>query len=129
MFEVTFIKEIKNVEEKFIANLTKRQIISLTGILLVSVPTYIYVRPVIGKELCDWLIILIALLGGAIGWYKKNDHPFEEYIRIVLRYRYAINQKRVWRLVTQEEKQFEEEYQRKLQQLRRLRKEKKDGRK
>ena len=58
MFEVTFVKEIKNVEEKFIANLTKRQLACMIAAVFICVPSYMYLKPVIGKELCDWVILI-----------------------------------------------------------------------
>ena len=117
MFEVTFIKEIKNVEEKFVANLTKRQIGCVVAGVVICVPVYVYLKPLIGKELSDWIIVAVGLISGLLGWYKKNGMYFEEYAKVMLDYRFLVNQKRTCRFQTESEKQIEELYQKKLSEL------------
>lgn len=127
MFEVTFVKEIRNVEEKFIANLTKRQLVCLIAGVFVCVPVYIYLKPALGKEVCDWIILIVGLLCGLTGWYKKNGLNFEEYVRIVINYRFLVNQKRICRFESEAEKEIEDIYQMKVKELENIRR-KKTGR-
>lgn len=127
MFEVTFVKEIKNVEEKFIANLTKRQLVCIVAAVSVCVPAYLYIKPVIGKELCDWFVLIAGLLCGLMGWYKKNGLNFEEYIKILIDYRVLVNQQRLCRFESEAEKEIERMYQKKLEELQGLRKKGREG--
>ena len=124
MFEVTFIKEIKNVEEKFIANLTKRQLVCILVGIFVCVGLYMYIKPVIGKELCDWLILIVGLLSGLMGWYKKNGLYFEEYVKIMMHYRFLVNQKRICHFETETEKEIEKLYRMKVDELETIRRKK-----
>lgn len=117
MFEVTFVKEIKNVEEKFIANLTKRQLACMIAAVFICVPSYMYLKPVIGKELCDWVILTVGLICGLMGWYKKNGLNFEEYVKILIDYKVLINQQRLCRFESEAEREIEKLYQEKVEEL------------
>lgn len=94
MIEIKIPKEIRDYKEKFLFGLTIRQFISVAVALAICVPLYIFGNKYIGDDLMGWLIMIIAAPIFAFGFFKFNGMPFEDFIKIVYRQKWAEPQKR-----------------------------------
>jgi len=71
--------EIKDYKEKFY-NFTLRQWLFGILIIIATVPTYIFLTPIIGSDLTGWLVILIAIPIGFIGFIPVQGLEAEKII-------------------------------------------------
>jgi len=86
MISVRIPKDIRSYKEKLIAGLTARQLIAVFIALVICVPTYIYGRRLLGDDLAGWLVMIVALPAGAVGFYRKNGLPFEKFAAVIIRH-------------------------------------------
>lgn len=94
MIEIKIPKEIRDYKEKFLFGLTVRQFFSVAAALAICVPLYIFGKEPLGADLMGWLIILIASPIFAFGFFKFNGMPFEQFVLILYRQKWAEPQKR-----------------------------------
>lgn len=94
MIEIRIPKEIREYKEKIFLGMTVRQIICNTCAIAVCVPTYIYGKEYLGKELISWLVIILGLCIGMMGYYNYNGMTFEKFLVAVYKfYTYPIKRK------------------------------------
>jgi hypothetical protein len=85
-------KEIREYKEKLIAGLNARQLISTIVAIGICVPLYIHGRRYLPEELISWLVIIVALPLGGIGFFKYNGMPAERFVLCIAKFMiYPIN--------------------------------------
>lgn len=94
MIEIRIPKEIRDYKEKFFFGLTIRQFVSVAVALAICVPLYVFGDDLFGADLMGWLIILIAAPIFAFGFFKFYGMPFEQFMKILYRQKWAEPQKR-----------------------------------
>lgn len=81
-------RDLSKYETKLALNLTKRQLICFSLGVLVGVPTYLFLKDILEPDLNAMITFLILSPFFAMGIYKKDGIPFEQYMYIVIRYKY-----------------------------------------
>lgn len=94
MIEIKIPKEIQDYKEKFMFGLTIRQFVSVAAALAICVPLYVFGKDALGADLMSWIIIIIAAPLFAFGFFKYNGMPFEQFLIILWRQKWAEPQKR-----------------------------------
>ena len=94
MIEIKIPKEIRDYKEKFLFGLTIRQFISAAAALAVCVPLFLFGKEALGEDLIGWIIILVGAPIIAFGFFKFNGMPFEQFLMILYRQKWAEPQKR-----------------------------------
>ena len=97
MFIIRIPQEIRKYKEKIAFGLTVRQIISVILALGVCVPLYWFGRHHIPSDILGWIIILVALPLGGIGFFKYNGMHLEKLAIIFLKQQLIIPMKRYFR--------------------------------
>lgn len=96
MIEIKIPKEITDYKEKFLFGLTVRQFVCVVAALAVCVPLIIFVKDALGEDLVGWLVILIAVPIFAFGFFKYDGMPFEKFLGLLYRQKWAEPQRRVY---------------------------------
>jgi len=94
MLHIEIPPEVRQYQEKLIGGLTARQIIAAALALLVCVPLFWFGRKVIPDDVLGWIIILIALPIGGIGFFKFNGMTMEKILKIFFLFEVLFPQKR-----------------------------------
>lgn len=94
MIEIKIPKEINEYKEKFLFGLTVRQFVSVAVALVICVPSFIFGKNVLGEDLMSWIIILIAVPIFGYGFFNFNGMPFEQFVIVLYRQKWAEPQKR-----------------------------------
>lgn len=94
MIEIKIPKEIRDYKEKFLFGLTIRQFVSLAVALAICVPLFIFGKNALGEDLASWLIIIIAAPIFAFGFFRFEGMPFEQFLLLLYRQKWAEPQKR-----------------------------------
>ena len=94
MIEIKMPKEITEYKEKFLFGLTVRQCVSAVAALAICVPLFIFGKDYLGEDLVGWLVILIAVPIFAFGFFKYEGMPFEQFLLLLYRQKWAEPQKR-----------------------------------
>lgn len=94
MIEIKIPKEIRDYKEKFLFGLTIRQFIFLGLALAICVPLYVFGKDYLGSDATSWIIIIIAIPILAFGFFRFEGMPFERFLVIVFRQKFAEPQKR-----------------------------------
>ena len=97
MIAVRIPDEIKKYKEKIVWGLTARQVISLLLAAFICVPLYWYGRDFIPEDVLSWIIILIAVPIGAIGFFRFNGMPMEKYAMAIFKFEFLYPRKRVFK--------------------------------
>lgn len=99
MIEVRVPRDIRAYKSKIILGLSAKQALFLLLTGLVVSPIYIYIKPIIGKDLAGYLIMLI---GGPLllcGFYpSKESFPFEKYFIYFFRFYFTKPRKRIYQV-------------------------------
>lgn len=96
MIEIKIPKEITDYKEKFLFGLTVRQFVCVVAALAVCVPLFIFGKDALGEDLVGWLVILIAVPIFAFGFFKYDGMPFEKFLGLLYRQKWAEPQRRVY---------------------------------
>jgi hypothetical protein len=96
MIEIRVPKEIQNFQEKFLFNLTLRQIIAVVVMAAINVPLYILLRGPIGDSLAGFVVMIVAVPIGAYGFVKYNGMVFEKLFEAILTTMVIYPQKRIY---------------------------------
>lgn len=94
MIEIKMPKEITEYKEKFLFGLTVRQCVSAAAALAICVPLFIFGKDYLGEDMVGWLVILIAVPIFAFGFFKYEGMPFEQFLLLLYRQKWAEPQKR-----------------------------------
>ena len=94
MIEIKIPKEINEYKEKFLFGLTVRQFVSVAVALVICVPSFIFGKEILGDDLMSWIIILIAVPIFGYGFFNFNGMPFEQFVMVLYRQKWAEPQKR-----------------------------------
>lgn len=94
MIEIKIPKEINEYKEKFMFGLTVRQFVSIAVALVICVPSFIFGKDILGEDLMSWIIILIAAPIFGYGFFNYNGMPFEQFVKVLYRQKWAEPQKR-----------------------------------
>lgn len=94
MIEIKIPKEINEYKEKFLFGLTVRQFISVAVALVVCVPLFLFGKEIFGDDLMGWVIILVAAPIFGYGFFNFNGMPFEQFVMVLYRQKWAEPQKR-----------------------------------
>lgn len=78
--EVKINREIRNYTEKIFFGLSLRQFIFSVCACAVAVLLHFATSKYLNKELVSWICVLGALPFGALGFFKYNGMPLEEFI-------------------------------------------------
>lgn len=97
MIAVRIPEEIRKYKEKIAFGLTARQLVCTILAFFVCVPLYWYGRSVIPEDALSWLIILIAVPLGGIGFIRVNNMPMEKFAVAALKFELLYPRKRVFR--------------------------------
>lgn len=97
MIEVKVPKEIRAYREKLFFGLNLRQTICGVLAIVLNIPIYIYLRPVIGDDLAAWIIICIAAPFFFIGFFQYNGMPFEQFALCIIRFQLLAPRKRKYK--------------------------------
>lgn len=85
---VSVPKDLTVVKSKLAFNLTKRQLICFGLGVVVSVPTYFFLKANVITDLSVLFLIAIAMPFFFLGIYEKNGLPFEKIFYYVLRVKF-----------------------------------------
>lgn len=82
MLSVAVHKDIAEYQPKIIGKMTSRTLFSITGALLVSVLTGLYLYFVLGLNVGDYtmLIYLVSLPFWCMGFVRPHGMPFERFV-------------------------------------------------
>lgn len=94
LIEIKMPKEITEYKEKFLFGLTVRQCVSAAAALAICVPLFIFGKDYLGEDMVGWLVILIAVPIFAFGFFKYEGMPFEQFLLLLYRQKWAEPQKR-----------------------------------
>ena len=94
MIEIKIPKEIRDYKEKFLFGLTVRQFIFLAAALAICVPLYVFGKDYLGSDIVSWIIIIVAIPILAFGFFRFEGMPFERFLAILYRQKWAEPQKR-----------------------------------
>ncbi len=86
MISVRLPREIKTFKEKIYFHLTIRQLIFVAIGLISGVVVFWYGKGKINEDMLGWLVMLIAFVFGAFGFFNKNGMTFEKYLAVMLRF-------------------------------------------
>ena len=96
MIEIRIPKEIQNFQEKFMFNLTLRQIMSIVMMVAINVPLYIFIRGSVGDSVAGFIVMIIAAPIGLYGFFRYNGMPFEKVFEAAVTTMFIYPQKRVY---------------------------------
>jgi len=99
MLHIEIPPEVRQYHEKLIAGLTARQVIAVIVTLAICVPLYWFGRQYIPTDILGWLIIIIALPLGAIGFFKYNGMTLEKLLVIIAKFEILFPQRRRYKSV------------------------------
>ncbi len=94
MIEIKIPKEIRDYKEKFLFGLTVKQFISAAAAIAVCVPLFLFGKEALGEDLTGWIIIIVGAPIIAFGFFKFNGMPFEQFLMILYRQKWAEPQRR-----------------------------------
>jgi len=77
--------DLSKIKTKLAFNLTKRQLICFGGAAVIGIPSYIFLRPVIGNSAALFLMIALMLPAFLMAMYEKDGLPFEKVVRNIIR--------------------------------------------
>lgn len=80
--------DLSKIKTKMAFNLTKRQLLCFGGAALIGVPSYLFLRPVIGNSFALFLMIAFMLPAFLLAMYEKDGLPFEKVVRNFVRARF-----------------------------------------
>ncbi len=80
--------DLSKIKTKMAFNLTKRQLLCFGGAALIGVPSYLFLRPVIGNSFALFLMIALMLPAFLLAMYEKDGLPFEKVVRNFVRARF-----------------------------------------
>jgi len=89
--------DLSKIKSRMAFHLTKRQLLCFGGAALVGVPSYIFLRPVIGNSAALFLMIALMLPAFLLAMYEKDGLPFEKVVRNVIRARFICPGKRPYK--------------------------------
>lgn len=81
MAYVTIPKDLTKVQSKVLFNLTKRQLIYFTPVVLIGVPLFFLTRSSIGDSAATLLMIMVMLPFFLFAMYEHNGQHLEEYLK------------------------------------------------
>ena len=110
MFEVRMPKEIRAYKEKLFFNMTARQLICSSIAVLSGALIYVKGKDFFGRELSQWLVIIIGMSLGSLGFFSKNGMPIEQYVYAILKTLFIYPRKRVYKSEDLIDYCIEEEY-------------------
>ena len=76
---------MSKLKTKLAFNLTKRQLLCFGGAAIIGIPSYIFLRPVIGNSAALFLMIGLMLPAFLMAMYEKDGLPFEKVVRNIVR--------------------------------------------
>lgn len=74
--------------------LTVRQLVSAVAALAVCVPLFIFGKDYLGEDVVGWIVILVAVPIFAFGFFKYEGMPFEQFLMMLYRQKWAEPQRR-----------------------------------
>lgn len=95
MLEVKIPIEIQDYKSKVIAGLSLRQIISLGGACLTTLPIGVFGRDHISSDILPWFVILVTIPWVLYGFITFQGLKFEDYFRSWISYTF-LPRKRVY---------------------------------
>lgn len=96
MINVKVPKDIRKFKGRFYG-LTVREIVCCVLGCAVSIPTYMFGRNYIREDELEWVILLIIIPFGLIGFFSKNGLPFEKYIIAILKHQLIFPQRTLYK--------------------------------
>lgn len=89
MAYVSVPKDLTKVKEKFLFNLTKRQVVCFGSGALAGLPVFFLLKDHIGTSLASLVMILVMLPFFLFAMYEKNGQPLEKVLFNVYQLRFA----------------------------------------
>jgi hypothetical protein len=96
MIEIRIPKDINEYKEKIFLGLTMRQVLSLVAIVVINVPAYMLLSPVIGMDGAGWVIMINAVPIGAFGFVKVAGMPIEKFAFLFIMMNFVYPQNRIY---------------------------------
>lgn len=84
--------EIRDYEERLFLMLTKRQVISFTAALVLGTLEIIVLKNFLSMSALTYIVAFTLVPIGLIGFIKKDGLPMEQYLKIIIRGKYGVNQ-------------------------------------
>lgn len=78
--QVKINKDIREFNEAVFWGLTLRQVICSIIACVISVITFLTLKPRIGTEMASWICILVAIPAAAVGFVKYNGMSAEKFV-------------------------------------------------
>lgn len=78
MLEREIPKEIRDYKTKYLFKLTLRQNVAFGCMLVINVLLHLYAKTFLYNELVDWLMLVVAVVTGAIALWRPNKQDFEK---------------------------------------------------
>ncbi len=79
MVEVRIPKEIRDYEDKLVAGLTVRQVITTVIAGVISAIMYFKLKDIVGTEILSNVIMVIDCIILAVGWIEYNGMKMEKF--------------------------------------------------
>lgn len=89
MAYVSVPKDLTKVKEKFLFNLTRRQVVCFGGGALVGLPVFFLLKAHTGTTAASIIMILCMLPFFLFAMYEKNGQPLEKVLSNVYQLRFA----------------------------------------
>ena len=89
MAYVSVPKDLTKVKEKFLFNLTKRQVVCFGSGALIGLPTFFLLKDHISASLASLVMILVMLPFFLFAMYEKNGQPLEKVLFNVYQLRFV----------------------------------------
>lgn len=84
--EVRIPKEITEYKEKIMFGLSIRQLICLFIAIIISIPSYIFLKNILGEELTGYIVMVEVIPFIAIGFLKPKGLNFEKVLIMFLKH-------------------------------------------
>lgn len=85
MAYVNVPNDLSKIKTKLVFNLTKRQLICFGAAAVIGIPTYLFMRSVIGNTGAMLLMIAFMLPCFFFAMYERDGLPFEKVLRNIIR--------------------------------------------
>lgn len=82
---VTVPKDLSNIQDKVVFNLTKRQVICFAAAAAIGVPLYLFTKEPLGSEVAVLLMVIVMMPAFFMAMYRKNGFPAEKIAYFMIR--------------------------------------------
>lgn len=94
---VTVPKDMKKVKTKFLLGLTKRQIICILLGVIVGLPIFFLLKPILGMDVSIYAMMGVGTPIFLFGFFERNGQPLEKILKNIIQTKFIKPQKRPYK--------------------------------